>query len=195
MQLANECWRWEWHTHQLFWQSGRIIAPVYRSCVSYKYQVDFDKKQIVSVSPLRNPIKDLMKECGIELIINLCEELKEVEDVHLACNKGNKGNDNLFCKYLTWWNPTSKKVDKVFLDVDSAGGSSEDAAQSIDPSLQTIDVGGGKGMLTDGSTYAGGGGTFSGFGDGGSFAARELHKLEQLQPVYFIVSTCSCSSC
>jgi hypothetical protein len=41
--------------------------------------VDFDEKQIVSVSPSRNTMQDSMKECGIKLIINLCEELKEVE--------------------------------------------------------------------------------------------------------------------
>ena len=80
----------------------------------------------------------------IDTEINGCSDMRrEVLNAsyeNIVSDKGNKKGFNHLVKMLAWWGEESGRVKKWTLDIDVTGNTSTETADSIDQSLQKVNM-------------------------------------------------------
>ena len=88
--------------------------------------------------PSKQTIGRAVTDCAIDATIIAAYEIKKNLVLYISADKGNKKGLKHFAKYLCWYNPDMKKIEKYLLDIDLSDETSKDCAKAIYHSLQKL---------------------------------------------------------
>ena len=122
---------------------------------------DLDELIPKSCFPSQTKLSEMINKLAANFLSEMAEEIRRAGKCYYACDKGNKRGVQHFVKYVCIWADDTNRVKTLLLDIDGAGGTSVEAAKSIDVSMLKIDIPSKnfKSELNGGCTDAGGGGT------------------------------------
>ena len=122
--------------------SLQMIEPLIQYAFCVENGIDYTKEDVRNKSCSASTYRRLIRDQAGLTIYQIIDDLKSNPNVYISCDKGTsekKGKLNAtFPKILTWYNPKSKAIEEILLDVELAGSESECAAKAIAHSLNRI---------------------------------------------------------
>ena len=116
---------------------GSCFISTFMSDVQFE-DLDLNNAVPLACVPSQPEMSSIVEETAARQFILTKKRLERAVKIYVASDKGSMRGISRFVKYLLYWCATFRRVQKILLDIDASGGTSEDCAVAIDHSMKSL---------------------------------------------------------